>query len=93
MQFNTEICRGLLEKHFYQSPNINIHKKEVWSLYIFFQNYNTQMGTGKFTYNALILDEKQLLLKWDQSGSHKVPSSTWTLITFEIVLLLTNNKR
>ena len=39
-----------------------ISVKRVWSLYIFFQNYNTQTGTGKFIYNTSILGDKQLLL-------------------------------
>ena len=43
----------------------------VWSLYISFQSHNTQAGTDKFVYKASILDEKQLLLKWDQSRRHK----------------------
>ena len=33
----------------------------VWSLYIFFHNYNYQEDTGKLIYKALILDNKQLL--------------------------------
>ena len=35
----------------------------AWSLYISFQNHNTQEYTGKFIYKPSILDEKQLLLK------------------------------
>ena len=31
-------------------------------MYIFFQNYNKQEGTGKFDYNPSILDNKQLFL-------------------------------
>ena len=30
-------------------------------MYILFQNYNKQEGTGKYTYNPSILDNKQLL--------------------------------
>ena len=32
----------------------------VWLLYIFFQNYK-QEGIGKYIYNLLLLDNKQLL--------------------------------
>ena len=35
----------------------------------FLQNYNKKEGTGKFIYNPLILDNKQLL-KHDQLQSH-----------------------
>ena len=47
----------------------------AWSLHISFLNYNTQGGIGKLTYKPLILDEKQLHLKKDQSRSHKMPST------------------
>ena len=57
----------------------------VWSLYISFQNHNTQAGTGKFNYEASILDENPKAIK--------VPSSIGTLIIFEHVLLLTKHKR
>ena len=47
----------------------------IRSLYISFQNHNTQEGTGKVIYKPSVLKEKQLYLKQDQSRSHKVPSS------------------
>ena len=42
---------------------MNVHKKGAWLLYIFFQIYNKQEGTGKFIYNLSIQDNKQLLIK------------------------------
>ena len=43
----------------------------AWSLYISFQNYNIQEGTGKVIYKPSIFDEEQLHVKQDQSRSHK----------------------
>ena len=43
----------------------------AWLLYIFFQNYNTQEGTGKVIDKPSVLDEKQLHLKQDRLRSHK----------------------
>ena len=60
----------------------------AWSLYISFQNHNTQGGTGKFIYKPSVLDEKQLYLKQDQSRNHKTAVST----TLQHVLLLTEAK-
>ena len=46
-------------------------QEEAWSLYISFQNYNTQEGTGKVIYKPSILDEKQLHFKQDRPTSNK----------------------
>ena len=43
----------------------------AWLLYISFQNYNIQEGTGKVIYKPSILDEEQLHLKQNWSRSHK----------------------
>ena len=43
----------------------------AWSLYISFQNYNVQEGTGKVIYKPSIFYEEQLHLKQDQSRSHE----------------------
>ena len=41
-------------------------------MYIIFQNYNKQEGTGKFIYNPLILNNKQLLLNLIDCKATKV---------------------
>ena len=46
-------------------------RRGAWSLYISFQNYNIQEGTGKVIYKPSILDEEQLHLEQDRSRSHK----------------------
>ena len=52
--------------------NISIRRQTLtyaggaWSLYISFQNYNIQEGTGKVTYKPSIFDEEQLHLKQDR---------------------------
>ena len=61
----------------------------AWSLYIYFQNYNTQ---GKFVYKPSIFDEKQLRLKQERSRSHKSNVYSRTEITFQDVLLVTKTK-
>ena len=43
----------------------------AWLLYISFQNYNIQEGTGKVIYKPSIFDEEQLHLKQNRSRSHK----------------------
>ena len=47
----------------------------AWSLYVSFQNHNTQGSTGKFIYKPAIFYEKQLHLKQDQLRNHKVSST------------------
>ena len=64
----------------------------AWSLYISFQNHNTQGGTGKFIYKPSILDEKQLYSKQDQSRNHKTAVYPRTVTTFQHMLLLTETK-
>ena len=42
----------------------------AWPLYISFQNYNTQEGTGKDIYKPSVLDDKAPSQQ-DRSRSHK----------------------
>ena len=57
--------------------NISVRRQTLtyagraWSLYISFQNYNIQEGTGKVIYQPSTFDEEQLHLKQDRSRSHK----------------------
>ena len=46
-------------------------KEGMQSLHISIENYDTQTDKNKFIYKALTLPGKQLLLKCDQSRSHK----------------------
>ena len=62
----------------------------TWLLYISFQNYNIQEGTGKFIYKPSIFDEEQLHLKQDREAI-KVPSSLG-LTMLQHVLLLPETK-
>ena len=57
----------------------------AWSLYISFQNYNIQEGTGKVIYKPSIFDEEQLHVKQDQSRSHKSAVYPRTVTTRVIV--------
>ena len=54
-----DIHMRLQEENIFISCQINVHKREAWSLYISFQNHNSQAGTGKFIYRPSRLDEKQ----------------------------------
>ena len=47
----------------------------AWSLYISFQNHNTQEGTGKVIYKPSVLDEKQLHSNRIDREAIKVQSS------------------
>ena len=64
----------------------------AWSLYISFQNYNIQEGTGKVIYKPSIFDEEQLHLKQDRSRSHKSAVYPRTVTTLQHVLLLPETK-
>ena len=46
-------------------------KEVAQSLHISVKNHDTQTEKGKFIYKTLTLPGKQLLLKLDQSQSHK----------------------
>ena len=50
-------------------------KEGVRSLHITIKNHDTHTEKGKYIYKALTLHGKQLLLKQDQSQSHK--SAIW----------------
>ena len=64
----------------------------AWSLYISFQNYNIQEGTGKVIYKPSIFDEEQLHLKQDCSRSHKSSIQPRTVTMLQHVLLLHETK-
>ena len=65
------------------------HMQEgVWLLYISFQNHNMQAGTGKFMYKAMIINEKQLLLKHNDYKAIKVLSTTRNAFLTDILLKL-----
>ena len=90
----TEIHRILqIEENISVSCQTLAYTGSGMSLYISFQNRNTQQGTGKFIYKPSILDEKQLHLKQNQSRSHKRTIYPMTITTLQHMLLLTENKR
>ena len=63
----------------------------AWSLYISFQNRNTQEGTGEDIYKPSVLDEKQVCLNRIDREAIKVLSSL-RLTTLQHVSLLTETK-
>ena len=92
-RFTLCLMIGYFKYTMIEKNSFRIKKQEPSiSLYLFFQNHNTQGGIGKVIYKPSMLDEKQLYLKQGWSRNHK--SAIWTRPAMKLqhVSLLTKPK-